>query len=115
MHILSRRSLQDDTKMKLDEKRTSMIIEVDLTKLRLNISDRYLIGKEIVKTAKKNSNKNVLVQYAFISDNKRKVVIYMTYDNDDDFQVFRKNFKRFETLGNDNIFSFNEGINVLQR
>lgn len=116
MNILPRRSLQDDCdKIKSDQKSPSAIIEADLTKLRLNNSERYSIAKKIVKNAKKKSIKNVNVQYAFISDNKRKVIIFVSYENEDDFKNFYNNLYSELNLDSNDVFSFNEGINVLQR
>jgi len=116
MHILPRRSLHDvDNKIESDQKKPCAIIEADLTKLRLNTSERNSIGKEIVKNAKRESTFNVDVQYAFISDNKRKVIIFVNYENKDDFNKFYNNLQSEVNLLNKEVFSFSEGINVLQR
>jgi hypothetical protein len=116
MRILSRRSL-NNIKDKNDsvQKKHCAIIEVDLTKLQLNDSERNSIGKEIVKNAKKNSINDVNVQYAFISDNKRKVIIFTSYDNEVNFKTFYSNLQSKVNLNNKDIFLLIEGINVLQR
>ncbi len=95
------------------EKKTCAIIEADLTKLKSNDMERSSVGTEIVKIAKKKSTENANVQYAFVSDNKRKVIIYLSYKNQKDFTDFRRTLERL-SLNTENAFSYNEGINVLQ-
>ncbi|MGN6559985.1 MAG: hypothetical protein ACTHJ2_05605 [Candidatus Nitrosocosmicus sp.] len=116
MHILPRRSLDNvNDKNDSNQKKRCAIIEADLTKLQLNDSERNSIGKEIVKIAKKNSINDVNVQYAFISDNKRKVIIFASYDNEGNFKTFYSNLKSKVNLNNKDIFLLIEGVNVLQR
>jgi hypothetical protein len=115
MPILPRRSSNVNNKTESDEKKPCAIIEADLTKLLLNNSERNSIGKEIIKRAKKVSIFNVEVRYAFISDNKKKVIIFVSYENEDDFNNFYHDLQSKVNLKNKEIFSFNEGINVLQR
>jgi hypothetical protein len=116
MHIFPRRSLNKiNDKIDSDQKKHCAIIEADLTKLQLNDSERNSIGKEIVKITKKNSINDVNVQYAFISDNKRKVIIFASYDNEANFKTFYSNLQSKVNLNNKDIFLLIEGINVLQR